>query len=93
MKNVEGRLSKLEQGTEPEPGKTVFFWREGDDLTPNQKVEVAEAEARGDKVAVFGWNPREGTPPDLNAMIENANDDELKEIISAGACTPPRQDS
>jgi hypothetical protein len=54
VKNVEVRLSKLEQA-ESELTSTVFFWRDGDDLTPEQKTEVAEAEARGDEVIIFSW--------------------------------------
>lgn len=52
---VKDRLNKLER-TLDEPNKTVFFWRDGDYLTPEQKAKAAEAKARGDEVMIFGWN-------------------------------------
>ena len=53
------RLNRLERAAAT-PRRTVFFWREGDDLTAAQKAAVAQAEARGDDVMIFGWeDPRD----------------------------------
>ena len=51
---VKTRLDKLERET-PEPTRTVFFWRDGPELTADQTAKAAEAEARGDEVMIFGW--------------------------------------
>jgi hypothetical protein len=54
------RLNRLEHAAAT-PRRTVFFWRDGDALTPAQKAAVARAEGRGDDVMVFGWEaPRDG---------------------------------
>jgi len=55
------RLNRLERAA-ANPKRTVFFWCDGDDLTPEQRAEADAAEARGDKVMVFGW----GAPSDGN---------------------------
>lgn len=53
--NTKARLRRLEVARK---GAPVFFWQDGDDLTAEQKADVAAAEAEGREVMIFGWGPR-----------------------------------
>ena len=59
--NINYRLSRLERAATG-PNRDIFFFDDGNGLTEDQAARAAEAEARGDKVMIFGW----GTPSDGN---------------------------
>jgi hypothetical protein len=80
--DIKRRIEQLERGAATATG-TAFFWRDGDDLTPEQKREVEAAEARGADVKIFTWTDKDNPPPDT----ENATDAELRDMISR-AVTP-----
>ena len=52
--SINDRLNKLEREANL-PTHDIFFFDDGNGLTPEQKAQAAEAEARGGNVTIFSW--------------------------------------
>jgi hypothetical protein len=85
--DIKRRIEQLERGAVNAAG-TVFFWQDGDDLTPDQKREVEAAEARGADVKIFTWTDNDNPPPDM----KTASDAELRDMISQAVAPRSKND-